>query len=76
LFLGAQGGSMPYVLRLGQGVFRVAPDKNTGQRLVTPWPMLTPSQEWQPVVRGMTANRQMTLSEFGGRVRELLERGR
>jgi hypothetical protein len=76
LFLGAQAGAMPYVLRLAQGVFRVAPDKNTGQRLVTPWPMLTPSDEWRPVVRGMAANRQMTLSEFGRRVRELLERGR
>jgi hypothetical protein len=76
LFLGAQGASMPYVLRLGQGVFRVTRDSHTGQRLVAPWPTLTRSQEWQPIVRGLAANRQMTLAEFGTRVRELLERGR
>lgn len=76
LFLGAQGASMPYVLRLGQGVFRVAIDKNTGERLVTPSPTSTPSQGWQPIVRGMAANRLMTLSEFGMRVRALLDSGR
>jgi len=76
LFLGARGPSVPYVLRLGQGVLRVVRDPGTGERMVTPAPPAAQSQEWQPVVRGSAANGPMALTELAARVRTLIEAGR
>lgn len=70
VFLGARGPSVPYVLGLSQGLFRIvrAPD-NTGW-LVTPPPVF-PSATTTRIVRGDAARRPMPLADFESRVRAL-----
>jgi len=70
LFLGARGPSVPYVLGLSQGVFRVADDPVTGRRLVTP-PALVAGVEPATVRRGDSARRPIDLAAFGDTVRGL-----
>ncbi len=52
LLLGARGPSIPYVVGMNQGVFRVVDDSATGDRHVAPVPMRGNGAEWTPVVRG------------------------
>ncbi len=70
LFLGARGPSVPYVLGLSQGVFRVVADTATGRRLVTP-PALVAGVEPAAVRRGDPARRPIDLASFGDTVRGL-----
>jgi len=74
LFLGARGPSVPYVLGLSQGVFRVVADPATGRRLVTP-PALVSGVEPAAVRRGDPARRPIDLASFGDTVRGLAGRG-
>jgi len=69
VFLGASGPSIPHVLGLNQGVFRVvrAPDNRW---MVTPPPML-PSASTVRIVRGDGSRRPMPLADFQQRVRAL-----
>jgi hypothetical protein len=61
VFLGNRGPSIPHVLGLGQGVYRVA---RTGDAwMVTP-PALVGTTVVQPVVRGDRARRPLTLEAF------------
>ena len=69
VFLGARGPSVPYLLGLGQGVFRLAP--GAGGWLVTP-PALVPSTSGRtPVVRGDVSRRPVPLADFSRQVRSL-----
>jgi len=70
LFLGARGPSVPYVLGLSQGVFRVVADPATGRRLVTP-PALVAGVEPAAVRRGEAGRRPIDLASFGDAVRGL-----
>lgn len=69
VFLGARGPSVPYVLGLGQGVFRVTRD--AAGWLVTP-PAIEPIASGRaPIVRGDPARKGVALSVFEQRVRSL-----
>lgn len=70
LFLGARGPSMPYVLGLSQGVFRVIDDPQKGGKIVLPPPLVV-GVAVEPVRRGDTARRPMPLEGFGDEVRAL-----
>lgn len=72
VFLGHRGPSIPHVLGLGQGVYRMAPDAGTW--LVTP-PALVGAAIAQPVVRGDRARRPMPLEAFERQVQALLQTG-
>jgi len=72
VFLGAQGPSVPFVLGLNQGVFRVVTAADQGGDLVTPLAMLPASIDATGrVVRGDPLRRPMALDEFERRVRSL-----
>jgi hypothetical protein len=69
VFLGARGPSVPYLLGLGQGVFRLVP--GAGGWLVTP-PALLPSTSGRTsVVRGDVSRRPVPLADFSRQVRSL-----
>ena len=71
LFLGSRGPSVPYVLGLSQGVFRVIADPATSGRLVVP-PALVAGEG--KVVRGDPARRTPTIEQFAADVRALMAR--
>ena len=70
LFLGARGPSVPYVLGLSQGVFRVVAEPGSGRRLVTP-PAVVAGAEPAVVRRGDGGRRPIDLASFGDTVRGL-----
>jgi hypothetical protein len=72
VFLGARGPSVPYVIGLNQGVFRVVPADGGSGWLVTPPPMM-PVAAPARVVRGDPARRPVPLADFEQRVRALAE---
>jgi len=74
VFLGAQGPSVPYIIGLSQGVFRLLDSDRTGW-IVTPPPVL-PAAAVLGVVRGDPARRSMPLADFEQRVRALAGGGR
>ncbi|MQA28261.1 MAG: hypothetical protein GEU82_00270 [Luteitalea sp.] len=67
VFLGARGPGIPFVLGLGQGVFRVTMDASRTWT-VSPPPMLPSSG---PVVRGSATRRAAPLADFEREVRAL-----
>jgi len=69
VFLGAIGPSIPHVLGLNQGVFRVVRTA-ANQWLVTPPPML-PSVSTVSIARGDASRRPLPLTDFEQRVRVL-----
>jgi hypothetical protein len=72
VFLGAQGPSVPFVLGLNQGVFRVVAAADRGGDLVTPLAMLPAALDASGrIVRGDPLRRPMALDEFERRVRSL-----
>jgi len=76
LFLGTTGPSIPYILGLSQGVFRVVRAADNSGLLVTP-PGIFPSAAGAVrIVRGDPGRRAMPLAEFEGRVRALAGGGR
>jgi hypothetical protein len=72
LLLGARGPSVPYVLGLSQGVYRISGDPVSGERRVTPAPVQGEGTEWKRIVRGDPARRPMPLTDFARRVRSIL----
>lgn len=72
LFLSAHGPSVPYVLGLGQGVYRVLTDPQSGQPIVTPPPLLSAGERPQRILRGDHARRPMPLDEFEATVRTIV----
>jgi hypothetical protein len=71
IFLGWHGPSVPYVLGLSQGVFRVVTEVDGAQLLVIPPPTVSPYRGAARIVRGDTTRRPMRLPEFEQRVRAL-----
>ena len=70
LFLGTRGPAMPYLVRLGEGVFRVQRDARSGQRIVSRHPVVAQSPSWQRVARGAPGE-PLSVGAFGAMVREL-----
>ena len=73
VFLGAHGPSVPYLLGLGQGVFRLVPGADGW--LVTP-PALMPSSPARAVVRGDPSRRPVPLADFSRQVHSLADGAR
>jgi hypothetical protein len=73
LFLNTRGPSMPYVLRMGEGVFRVVRQPDSTERTVLPAPLIGQSAAWQPIVRGDSSRPLMSLGDFAAQVRRLAE---
>jgi hypothetical protein len=71
VFLGAQGPSVPYVVGLSQGVFRVVTATGASNALVTPPARLPAAGPGGVVVRGDPSRRPMSLADFEKRIREL-----
>jgi hypothetical protein len=67
VFLGARGPGIPYLLGLGQGVFRVAMDANRAWMVTPPAVMPSPG----PVVRGSSTRQPAALADFERTVRSL-----
>lgn len=72
VFLGARGPSIPYVIGLSQGVFRIVPSADGRDPLVTP-PLLMPVTVSTRVVRGDSGRVPLPLADFERRVRGLIE---
>jgi hypothetical protein len=69
VFLGARGPSVPYVLGLSQGVFRVVrAGDNSGWFVMSP-AMLPATAGAVPIVRGDPSRRALPLDDFEQRVR-------
>jgi len=73
VFLGWNGPSYPYLLGLGQGVFRLQADGVNAWLITPPIASLTATA---PVVRGDPARRLMPLAEFEQQVRALVAAAR
>jgi hypothetical protein len=73
VFLGARGPSVPFVLGLSQGVFRLVRANGDAGWMVTSPTMFpaTAAGAAVPIVRGDPSRRAMPLSEFEQRVRAL-----
>ena len=74
LFLGSQGPSIPYVLGLSQGVYRVRTDRESGRRTVIPPALIAPGVEPVRLVRGDPNRPAPTLERFAADVRAILAR--
>lgn len=70
VFLGARGPSVPYVLGLSQGVYRVVRGEDSGW-VVTPPAMLAAASASVPIVRGDPSRRAVPLNDFAERIRAL-----
>ena len=72
VFLGTLGPSVPFVLGLNQGVFRVVPAADNAGWVVKPLAMLPAAADISGrIVRGDPARRPLPLDEFERRVRTL-----
>jgi len=69
LFLGASPPSLPYVLGLSQGVFRLVRNPATGGTVVTPSPLVASATRVVRVQRGDPLRRRPTLEQFARQVR-------
>jgi hypothetical protein len=76
VFLGARGPSVPYVLGLNQGVFRVARAADNSGWFVTSPVMLPPAAGAVRVVRGDPSRRAPALGDFEQTVRGLARGGK
>jgi hypothetical protein len=76
VFLGARGPSVPYVLGLNQGVFRVARAADNSGWFVTSPVMLPPAAGAVRVVRGDPSRRALALGDFEQTVRGLARGGK
>lgn len=65
LFLAGDAPSLPHVIGMSQGLYRVVGDPVTGRRLVVPSPLLAPTGAPVPVVRGDATRRLASVDEFG-----------
>jgi len=71
VFLGAFGPSVPYVLGLNQGVFRIVRAGADGGEFVASPAMLAGAGGAVRIVRGDPSRRALPLNDFEARVREL-----
>jgi hypothetical protein len=76
LFLKTPRASLPHIVGLSQGAFRVVADPRTGQRMVTtPIVMGKRSGDTEPVVRGDPARRPVPITAFRDVVRQVMAQG-
>jgi hypothetical protein len=68
VFLAYRGPMVPYLVGLGQGVYRLAP---AGTRWVVTPPALIAVDQPTPLVRGDVSRRPFALDDFERRVRDL-----
>jgi hypothetical protein len=73
LLLGARGPSVPYVLGLSQGVFRITSEPGTGARHVTPVPVAGEGEAWTAVARGASPRGPLSLDDFAVQVWRILD---
>lgn len=71
IFLGARGPSVPYILGLSQGVFRVVRVAGESGWVVTPPPIFPATAGATRIVRGDASRRPLPLADFEQRVRAL-----
>ena len=71
VFLGVRGPTVPFILGLNQGVFRMVPAADGSSWLVTPPPVLPGAGITTRVTRGDAGRRPMALVDFESRVRAL-----
>jgi hypothetical protein len=72
LFLSGHDPATPYLLGLGQGVFRVTGSRTSGEGLVTPMPLLSQSPAAQHIVRGDPSRRALPLRDFSRLIASIL----
>ncbi len=72
VFLGGRAPSLPYLLGLGQGVYRVRRDPRTGAAMVMPPPRHGAGVQAVRVQRGDPGRRMVTLEEFSRQVLAVL----
>src|SRR3954449_9529159 len=75
LFLSASGPSIAHIFGLSQGLYRVKVDSRTGRRIVVPPVLIDDGSASQPIVRGDTTRRQLSLDDFAATVRQAMSRG-
>ena len=75
VFLGAHGPSVPHLLGMTQGVFRIARATDNSGWLVTS-PMLLPGAVTARLVRGDPSRRTLALADFEQAVRALAGGGK
>jgi hypothetical protein len=73
VFLGADGPAIPHIVGFNQGVYRVAVDRASGVRVVTPPLLSSDVTAPTPIVRGDPSRRPMPLQQFEARVRSMLQ---
>ena len=73
LFLAGGGASVPHVLGLGQGVFRILSDGARGTRIVVPEILMAAGTGAVRIVRGELARRPSTLERFEAEVRSAMQ---
>jgi hypothetical protein len=76
LFLGAKAPSIPHVIRLGQGAFRVSVDRRTGAKTIRRQPLDGTTTTWQRLQRGAGPPDGLSLEAFGAMVRATMEKQR
>lgn len=69
LFLTARGPAIPTTLGLGQGVFRIVRDADSGRVLVSPPPLKASAAG--RIIRGSAERRLLTLDSFADTVRAM-----
>jgi hypothetical protein len=74
IFLGARPPALPYLLGLGQGVYRIARDNRTGVARVISPVLLSSGGGTVTVQRGDPARRAPTIQEFAAEVRDAVAR--
>lgn len=76
LFLETPRASLPHIVGLSQGAYRVVPDPRTGQRMVTtPIVMGKAAGDTERVVRGDPARRPVSIGAFHDVVRQVMAEG-
>lgn len=76
LFLQTPRASLPHIVGLSQGAFRIVPDPRTGQRVVTtPIVMGKGTGDVERVVRGDPARRPLSIDAFRDVVRQVMTQG-
>lgn len=72
VFLNARGPTVPYVLGLNQGVFRIARSIDGSRWIVIPPPALPPATAATRLVRGDPSRTPMPLADFEQQLRALV----
>ena len=76
LFLRTPRAALPFIVGLNQGAYRVIADRQTGRRMVTaPILMGRAGVEAEPVVRGASSRRPLSIDAFRDAVRDVLAQG-